>query len=206
MNSDYNLTPDEALVMQSENVMLIDGRNQVRLEEVALTNKNLILVSDVSTGLFSCQRMVKRCPLAAISCPEGIPQVFVGKQKDKHVLQAAFSDESISLYFDNNPKREAKRWADAIKCAFVGDIDSISTEETQLSEDVTNIIDGVTGFVGAFASETTSAAKKAFGVKQGPRKAVVSKATSKCIGCHAPLLGTKGNIATCEYCGTKQTL
>lgn len=206
MDDEYNLGPGEVLIMQSEGAVLLSGKDEIDLDEVALTNQNLILVNEVSTGLFSSQRLLKRCPLESIACPEGAPQAFVGKKHDMYVLQVAFAEEGITLHFPSNEKREAKRWADAIKYAVVGDIDSIDTEATPLGNDVTGLIDGVTGFVSAFVSEATSATKEVSKKNNPPRKTVAGKATAKCSGCHAPLFGTKGSIVTCEYCGSKQTL
>lgn len=206
MDEEYNLSPGEVFIMQSEGVELICGRDSEELSEIVLTNKNLILVNEVPTGLFSSKRLLKRCPLDAIVCSEGIPQAFLGKKRDMYVLQVVFADEAVTLRFlKRSEKREAKRWAEAIKYAVVGDIDSINTDETPLGKDVTDPIDGLVGLAGAFMSEVTSASNSISKAKK-PRKTAPVKATMKCKGCHAPLLGIKGRVVTCDYCGTKQTL
>ena len=199
MDDEYNLSAGEAVIMQSDGVELLCGRDSEELDELVLTNKNLILVNEVSVGLFTTQRLVKRCPLDSILCPEGSPQAFLGKKKDSYILQVAFEQEAITLHFPGNERREAKRWADAIKCAVIGDLDSIETEESQLPPEVTSLIDGFKGFASAFISEATEPTDSA-------AKAGKTIAAGRCTGCRAPLSGVKGAIVTCDYCGTKQTL
>ena len=182
------------------------GRESEELDELVLTNKNLILVNEVSAGIFTTQRLVKRCPLDSILCPEGSPQAFLGKKKDSYVLQVAFEQEAITLRFPDNERREAKRWADAIKYAVVGDLDSIDTEGDQLPPEVSGLVDGFKGFATAFISEATNTADSASKARKPIRKATKTVAAGRCTGCRAPLSGVKGAIVTCDYCGTKQTL
>lgn len=206
MDEEYNLQPGEVVIMQGNKAVLHSGKDREALDEIVLTNKNLILVNEVSTGLFTTQRLLKRCPLDSIACPEGSPQAFLGKKKDEYVLQVVFEQESITLAFPANPKREAKRWADAIKYAVVGEVDNIDTDESPLPNDVANLIDGFKGLTTAFASEAASFTSTVSKASKPVKKVVKTKATMRCIGCRAPLSGNKGAILTCEYCGTKQTL
>lgn len=206
MDEEYNLTSDEAIIMHSENVDLLSGKDREQLDELVLTNKNLILVNVVSTGLFSTQRLLKRCPLDSVVCPDGTPRAFLGKKKDDYVLQVVFEQETLTLRFPINQKREAKRWADAIRYAIAGDLDSIDTEQTHLPGDVTELVDGFKGFAAAFVSEATDVASTVSKASKSIKKTVTPKTTVQCIGCHAPLSGCKGTVLTCDYCGTKQTL
>ena len=178
MDEEYNLSPGEVLIMQGDHVELVSGKERIRLNEVVLTNKNLILVNEVSAGIFTTQRLLKRCPLDDIICSESIPQAFLGKKKDMYVLQVAFEDEAVTLHFPINEKREAKRWASAIKYAVVGDIDSIDTEETPLPSEVNNLIDGVSGFVGAFVAEVSSVSSTASAAKKSSSEGTSSKGKS----------------------------
>lgn len=206
MDDEYNLSAGEAVIMQSDGVELLCGRESEELDELVLTNKNLILVNEVSVGIFTTQRLVKRCPLDSILCPEGSPQAFLGKKKDSYVLQVAFEQEAITLRFPDNERREAKRWADAIKCAVVGDLDSIETEESKLPPEATSFVDGFKGLASAFISEATETASSAAKVEKPIKKVAKTVAAGRCTGCRAPLSGIKGAIVTCDYCGTKQTL
>ncbi len=206
MDEDYNLSPGEVVIMQSEAVVLHSGKDRDVLNEIVLTNQNLILVNVISTGFFTTQRLLKRCPLDSIACPEGVPQAFLGKKKDEHVLQVVFEQEAITLSFPDNPKREAKRWADAIKCAVVGEMEGIDTDESPLPSDMTDLIDGFKSLTSAFVGEAASFTSTVPKASKPVKKAVKTKATVRCMGCRAPLSGNKGAILTCDYCGTKQTL
>lgn len=206
MDDEYNLSAGEAVIMQSDGVELLCGKESEELDELVLTNKNLILVNEVSVGLFTTQRLLKRCPLDSILCPEGFPQAFLGKKKDSYVLQVAFEQEAITLRFPGNERREAKRWADAIKHTVVGDLDNIETEESKLPPEATSFVDGFKGLASAFISEATETASSAAKAEKPIKKVAKTVAAGRCSGCRAPLSGIKGAIVTCDYCGTKQTL
>lgn len=206
MDEEYNLGPGEVVIMHSDRVVLHSGKDRDTLDELVLTNQNLILVNEVSTGFFTSQRLLKRCPLDSIACPEGNPQAFLGKKKNEYVLQVVFTQEAITLSFPANPKREAKRWAEAIKYAVAGEVENINTEESPLPSDVTELIDGFKGLTSAFASEAASFSSTVSKASKPIKKTVRTKTTVRCIGCRAPLSGNKGTVFTCDYCGTKQTL
>ena len=191
---DYNLEPGEYVILQTLPVNLIDGKQVKPLDEVVLTDRTLILVSTVSTGLFSSERYLKRCPLAHVSYSADEPVVMALKRGDSYWLQASFEGESVSLEFPENPKQEAKRWSAAIKHAIEGEYDSINTSPLPPRE-IGDLLDNVKG------------AAKSLGFKdRSQEKGSSRRISKKCLGCHAPLAGIKGHIVTCEYCGTKQTL
>lgn len=191
---DYNLEPGEYVILQTMPVNLIDGDQKESLDEVVLTDRTLILVTTVSTGLFSSEKYVKRCPLSHVSYSADEPVVMVLKRGDSYWLQASFEGESISLEFPENPKQEAKRWSAAIKHAIEGEYDSINTNFLPPRE-IGDFLDNVRG------------AAKSMGFKDKPaEKGPSRRVNKKCPGCHAPLTGIRGHIVTCEYCGTKQTL
>lgn len=191
---DYNLEPGEYVILQTMPVNLIDGDQKESLDEVVLTDRTLILVTTVSTGLFSSEKFVKRCPLSHVSYSADEPVVMVLKRGDSYWLQASFEGESISLEFPENPKQEAKRWSAAIKHAIEGEYDSINTNFLPPRE-IGDFLDNVRG------------AAKSMGFKDKPaEKGPSRRVNKKCPGCHAPLAGIRGHIVTCEYCGTKQTL
>lgn len=207
MDEEYNLTPGEVVIMHSDHVVLHSGKERITLDELVLTNQNLILVNEVSTSLFRSQRLLKRCSLDSIACPEGSPQAFLGKKKNNdYVLQVVFEQESITLSFPTNPKREAKRWANAIKYAVVGEIENIDTDESPLPSEATELIDGLKGITSAITSEAAQFASTVSSASKPIKKAAKTKTTVRCIGCRAPLSGAKGTVQTCDYCGTKQTL
>ena len=110
---DYNLAPGELVVMQEQSVKLGNYTDGEDLDELVLTNQNLILVASASQGLFKKTRMLKRCPLAKIQRQNDVPQVFATKYRSSYCLQAAFRDETVTLCFPANPRRLAERWARA---------------------------------------------------------------------------------------------
>ena len=56
---DYNLAPGELVVMQEQSIKLGNDTDGEDLDELVLTNQNLILVASASQGLFKKTRMLK---------------------------------------------------------------------------------------------------------------------------------------------------
>ena len=179
--------------MQEASVKLDDGTS---LDELVLTNQNLILVTTMSQGLFKRSKFVKRCPLAKLQGAPDNPQAIVTKYRDGYYLQALFADETISLSFPANQKRTAERWAEGIRSAAMGDLSSIRTED-YLPPEIASFVDGAKGAFGALF---------AGGKKQAEENRRPASVTRKCVGCHAPVSGHVGSTVTCPYCDTKQTL
>lgn len=119
----YNLDPGEFVVLQQSGVWLLTDDGQDYLDELVLTNTHLILVATVSEGLFHSSRYLKRLPLEETLDDAGRPRVFVGKRRDKSVLSVSFATDSISLVFGDGSITAAKRWAESISSAAVGDLD-----------------------------------------------------------------------------------
>ena len=196
---EYNLEPGEFTIMQESSVILLDRSGEERLDEVVLTNKNLILVNTASQGLFKRTRYLKRCPLDKIASPNGIPQAIASKHKNDYRLQVVFDDETIALRFPANPKRTAERWAEGIRNAALGNLSGIRTEDV-LPPEVADLVDGAKGIFGA----VFAGGKKQPNASEVPKRP--ARITKKCVGCHAPLTGRAGEAVTCAYCDTKQTL
>lgn len=192
---DYNLEPGEFVIMQEEPVKTDDGTD---LDELVLTNQNLILVATMPQGLFKKSKFVKRCPLKKLTNLQDGPQALVTKYRDEYYLQALFSDETVSLCFPANPKRTAERWADAIRSAAAGNFSDIRPDDA-LPPEIATLVDGAKDAFGAIFSGGKRRADKG-----GTQRA--SSVTTRCVGCHAPLSGRSGTTVTCPYCDTKQTL
>lgn len=190
---DYNLEPGEFVIMQEASVKLDDDTS---LDELVLTNQNLILVTTMSQGLFKRSKFVKRCPLQKIVGAQDNPQVVVSKYRENYYLQVVFADETISVNFPANPKRGAQRWAEGIRNALAGNFSDIQTED-YLPPEISNLVDGAKGAFGAIF---------AGGKKKDAESARPAVTTKKCVGCHAPISGRVGSTVTCPYCDTKQTL
>lgn len=196
---EYNLEPGEFTIMQESSVILLDRSGEERLDEVVLTNKNLVLVNTASRGLFKRTRYLKRCPLERIASPNGIPQAIASKHKNDYRLQVVFDDETIALRFPANPKRTAERWAEGIRNAALGNLSGIRTEDV-LPPEVADLVDGAKGIFGA----VFAGGKKPANTPETSKRP--ARITKKCVGCHAPLTGRAGETVTCAYCDTKQTL
>ncbi|MDM8271874.1 hypothetical protein [Thermophilibacter provencensis] len=196
---EYNLEPGEITIMQESSVVLLDRSGEERLDEVVLTNKNLVLVNTASQGLFKRTRYLKRCPLDKIASPNGVPQAIASKHRNDYRLQVVFDDETIALRFPANPKRTAERWAEGIRNAALGNLSGIRTEDV-LPPEVADLVDGAKGIFGA----VFAGGKKQPNTPEATKRP--ARITKKCVGCHAPLTGRAGETVTCAYCDTKQTL
>lgn len=207
--SDYSLEPGEFAIMQTDEASLNDEEYAEDLDELILSNRNIIMVASKSVGLFKRASKTYKLPLERIACPDGTPQVMVLKKDDSYRVQVVFEAETISFEFDEDHKYTAERWADGIRRAAVGDLAGIRTEDSPLPKGLLDLANGAKQvFGGAFAAgaAVSGATRPDRGIPsqtQGKRPAAV---TSKCSGCHAPLSGRKGSVVTCEYCGRKQAL
>ena len=92
---EYNLASGELIIMQASNVRLGVGSGSEALDEIVLTNMNLILVATVSEGLFKTRRYLKRCPLDSILCSADVPQAIAARVNSTPVLRVAFSEETV---------------------------------------------------------------------------------------------------------------
>lgn len=196
---DYNLAPGELVVMQEQSVKLGDGPNGEDLDELVLTNQNLILVASAAQGLFRRTRMLKRCPLSQIVRHDDVPQAVATKYRGSYCLQVAFEGESIALFFPANPRRQAEHWANALVRAADGDLSGCGDAGDDLPPEITNVVDGARDLVGALLGGGTKS-------QPATRPDRPSSVTKKCVGCHAPLSGRSGATVTCSYCDTRQTL
>ncbi len=199
--NDYNLEANELVIMQEDSVCLVERSGEIELEEIVLTNLNLILVRSVSQGLFKRSSFLKKLPLEHILNDEGVPQVIVSNIRDKFLLQLPFKDEAIALRFSDETKLTASHWADAIRKAAVGSLSDIKTSSS-VPPELAGLVDGARGVIDMFRGGP----KPKEAVQQTSAPSKPSHASGKCVGCHAPLTGKRGTVVTCKYCDTSQTL
>ena len=98
MDEEYNLQPGEVVIMQGNKAVLHSGKDREALDEIVLTNKNLILVNEVSTSLFTTQRLLKRCPLDSIACPKAPRRLFSARKR-----MSTFCKSSLSRSRSRSP-------------------------------------------------------------------------------------------------------
>lgn len=132
--AEYNLKPGEFIIMQDSSVQLIEGSERQDLDEVVLTNKNLILVMSSQEGLFRRTRYLKRYPLSTICHEHGLPQVYASKIKGDYYLQVAFGEERVVLHFSDNPRRDTERWAEGIRRAASGYLSDVKASSSNGSK------------------------------------------------------------------------
>lgn len=199
---EYNLVPGELVVLQADSVYLGAGKDREKLDEIVLTNMNLILVATVSEGLFSRRKYLKRCPLDSVVCHGDVPQAVSTRANGVPVLRVAFADESLAISFEEGSKRLADRWAESIRRAVAGNIDAIDTSElpSGTAGELVDMVDGAMSVVGAVGSMLASPKKKS---KVADKERMASKVSGKCPGCHAPATGRHGQSVICPYCDTK---
>lgn len=226
MDDDLELDPGELVLLEQDGgVWLKEGRGETRLDSLILTNQNLVLVTFKSAGLFKRTRLMSCCPLDKLVLSDGVPQVVARKDDGQWWLQAAFRSETVSLRFDDHPRRDAQRWAQAMAHAAVGDAASACAAGALPDPD--DGATGIAGAVGEVAGAFIGSMLESVGVnlpgpapvrvpapaprvKEPPRKKASAKkprmVACKCQGCHAPLSGVEGSIVVCPYCDTRQTL
>ena len=196
----YNLAPGEFVVLQETSWLLWENEDGVPLKELVLTNKHLILVNEISQGLFKRTTMLKRCPLEQLVDQQGSPMLVVSKLSGKWWVQASFGSEVIRLRDQAGTRRGADHWADALRKAAIGDYAAISPdpitspELSQLVDGARNIFGSIAGGIGAVAPSPKTGAE------------APTMVNAQCPSCHAPLSGRKGSLVTCSYCDTKTTL
>ena len=205
---EYNLAAGELIIMQTSNVRLGVGSGSEALDEIVLTNMNLILVATVSEGLFKTRRYLKRCPLDSILCSADVPQAIAARVNSTPVLRVAFSEETITVGFTEGGKRLADRWAESVRRAAAGNIDAIDTSElpSGTAAEIADFVDGAVGVVGAVGDSIGSALGASLKAQKPHAEKMAAKVTAKCPGCHAPVAGRKGQGVVCSYCDTKFVL
>lgn len=121
----YNLEQGEFIVLQQSDVSLVTANGKDPLAEVVLTNRHLILVANVSEGLFKTSRNLKRIPLEQTLDDIGVPRLLVSRVRDEDVLNIAIADDSVTLSFSQGSKSAAQRWEASITSAALGDLSDI---------------------------------------------------------------------------------
>jgi len=188
----YNLQHNEFMIMKTNDVLLLSSN--IEDNELILTNTNLVMIN----GVESRNPQTKIFPLSHIKLFNGRPQVIIDKQSS--------GDKQVDIYFTNgqesfefNNKKDAIRWAEAIRQVLTGNLPEEDTSKLMA-------IPG-TEMVAATLKGTFDTVKGVFGVNQkGSNKTQNVNVTVKCIGCGAPLAGIQGRRTKCRYCDTEQNL
>ena len=114
---DLKFDADEGILLQTSEACRYCGDNEYDLNELFLTNKNIVYVYDKSNGLFSkSETIAEKVPLNSIKVINGVVQVQQVNDSDYgNTLQILYKNgkrELIELY--DSPKKEYPRWKEAI--------------------------------------------------------------------------------------------
>ena len=122
---------DEGIVLQSTEVERY-GFKELSLDEMVLTNKNIVCVYEKSTGLFSkAETIVEKIPLSTIKVVNNQAQVMIYDSDDYgEGLQVLFvSGHREHFVFSEKPKKTMPLWINEINRILVGaPIHTVTTE------------------------------------------------------------------------------
>lgn len=191
----YNLEPNESILIQSTGVLRETG-NLLKgyTDELILTNMNIIWISK---GMLGNTKGVQKFPLNQVKVINGEAQAFVGRSSNGIPnLKVYFINGQEEFQFQSFSKKGVAKWVNEISKVLTG-YDSRRGYAA---------IPG-TEYLAATLKDTVGVFKNTFSiVPKGGADAVHEKVTKKCIGCMAPLTGTKGQSILCRYCDTVQIL
>lgn len=106
--TDLKLEAGEGVLLHTNDVGLYNGNNETDIDELYLTNKNIIYVHEKSMGMFKSETVVDKIPLSLISVVNGIVQVDVVDDDDYgKSMQIIYTSGKRELFELNvSPKKE----------------------------------------------------------------------------------------------------
>lgn len=134
--TDLRLEADEEIILQSTEIERY-GSIEVSLDEMILTNKNIICVYDKSTGIFSKpETIVERIPLSNIRVVNDKVQAMMFDSDDYGMgLQVFFKNGQREHFVFYDEKRELPRWEKKICSLICGvNVSSNSYDEESPAE------------------------------------------------------------------------
>lgn len=171
---DLQLDADEGILLQATEIERYGEREDV-LDELILTNKNLIYSYEFKNGMFSkTETCVKRIPLSQIKVVNDKVQIMHVDHDDYgDVLQVLYIDGSREYFSFYNPKKDIPKWINTINYAITGDETPIVEEPTEKrksgffssgkkekTEQKVDVTAGVNAFAAGFANIMDSAAQR----------------------------------------------
>lgn len=142
---------DEGIVLQATEVERY-GIKELSLDEMVLTNKNIICVYEKSTGLFSKpEQIVEKIPLSTIKVANGQAQVMVHDSDDYGKgLQVLFiSGHREHFIFSDSPKKTMPVWINEINRILVGaPVQPVMAETAPEAKTKKSFLGGIAGALG----------------------------------------------------------
>ena len=119
--TDLRLEVGEGILLQTDDAGLYDGNNETDIDELYLTNKNIIYVHEKSTGVFKSETVVDKIPLSSIAVVNGIVQIQQVDDEDYgKALQIIYTSGKRELLELNvSPKKQYPAWQSAISDAVI---------------------------------------------------------------------------------------
>lgn len=118
---DLKLEAGEGILLQTNDAGLYDVANEIDIDDLYLTNKNIIYVHEKSTDIFNVKTVVDKIPLSSIAVINGIVQVVQVDDDDYgKSLQMIYTNGKRQLLELNvSPKKQYPVWQEAISNAVV---------------------------------------------------------------------------------------
>lgn len=193
MAAQYNLQPNEVVILKTDAIMHGGGFGSAYTDELILTNLNLVLVRK---GVFGNSKGVLTFPVSQIKVHNQQAQVAVGKNRGADALEVYFVNGHEYFNFGSGRKYKKKvhEWVAKINFVVTGQdapVQSVSSLALPGAELVAGVL------------------KDTFGVfksKLGSQPGAPVTISGKCRSCGAPATGFQGQTITCEYCGSAQPL
>ena len=184
---DYNLLPNEGLLLKNEAVLHPIGNKIGNFGELILTNLNLVYIRK---GPFGGVKEILKFPVSQIKIVDEKPQIFIGKHNASNQIEIFYINGHEMFVFPQSSKREVLKWLDKISELLTGHEADIDISERNTIPGFTVATDLLKNTIGTF--------KEVFKEKQN--------VTNRCTSCGALISGIKGEVKKCEYCGVEQTL
>lgn len=187
--NELGLQSNEGILLQESGVRM--GGTSSYNGELYLTNLNIIYIVK---GMFGKVKDLQKFPLQQIKKINGQLQALSAKSANSSeiCLQLFFVNRTVIFEFQNNGRKASNNFVDEINNAVNG------TPAT--SAKASFAIPGTEELAGTI-KDTFGIFKNALGIKEKTENITV-----RCLGCHAPLAGIKGEKIQCSYCDTEQTL
>ena len=199
----YQLQSNEGVVLQETGICYEPNKlSTAYTDELILTNLNLI---HVRKGIFMGTKGVRYIPLNQVKVIGGKCQALVGKAQNGYAILQIYTQQGTEEFaFPTKAKKNAGIWANEISRLVTGR-DSENALESQHAPEY-DFKDTVVGQLKDAFGEVGAAFGIGFGKSGQQQKSSVERVSTKCSGCHAPIMGVKGKAAVCKYCDTEQVL
>ena len=117
--TDLKLEVGEGILLQTTDAGRYDGKNEISIDELYLTNRYLICIYEKSTGIFKSETVTEKIPLSSIAIINGVVQIQQVDDDDygKSLQIIYTSGKRELLELNVSPKKQYPIWKAAISDA-----------------------------------------------------------------------------------------